>query len=976
MTSLYPHWADLLALRSEITDADGQIADLQMSLYSAVYTDRYVPYADPGYYAEITEPTPRLVQFMSTVARRLGTRVRGGKALFHLDQGMGGGKSHALVGLYHLANTPVQFLTTELGRQVKAEAEQRGVSLDLDGARVVVLSADNMTPGATSPEFGPASTLYERFLWSLFKGDQVLYAQHLAEGANKAALARALEAVDGPVLILLDELMQYALALSDERHLGSMPGEKFFLDSLMDAVDEVDSVAFVIVMIRSDRDDRGYPAEAESLRTFVTSGIERNGISDSVTEPQDFSAIIRRRLFKQADDLPVAAAANAWQSSAGQAWSEQVFGRLGARRGLAGLEERLAASYPFSPDLMALVRDDWSRHAGFQRVRSTVEIFSATAYHWKREHDAGRWAPGLIGVGDLPLHVAIENILSSGLLHGNERVIQGYRQVAATDVTTKDGAQGRARGLDTLLVERGVDAGQPAPALRMATALFSYSLVPRAQAKRGATKPELLAAVYAPGVEFHAAEEVFNTLISDEEGLGALDVTDTATGRGIARYHLAVAQTLRMFYKQAKNSIEPADRDTYLWERAKAIARGHQGPFDQVIPVAAPDAAGMPLAQVFSDVDQNSKTRLVILDPRRWTLHNGRDTPTRAEVAVLLGVGEQALPVDNAASCIIACVNTQRRDAVRKRTVEVLAWRAVIAQLDPEDDKRADAQAELRNATQRVDDDLQRAFQHFAHLTRTDQIEVDWQRFDDDTKTALKGGHVWDALANNSRAVYPGKLSGTYLKTLLNKIARDLTLKEIGQQFYKNPAFPLIPSVDDIRRAVYQTLSGSEPYQVIDGEGTAQQISSSDELSIGSMELTLRKAPLVSADDAPVPTANTAGTPGRHAVPAPRPALGGSDAQGQLPSARHGEGGEEMPAPEYRNYRLEIPNRSVVSHETRRAIANLLQDLLDVVDPEVGGDIQLLDLQLSLTAVPDAVEKIEQSAEAAEVSWDEEELDF
>ncbi|MGW7071953.1 hypothetical protein ACWGII_41570 [Streptomyces sp. NPDC054855] len=95
MTTTYPHWAEVLTLRPEITDANGQIADLQMSLYSAVYTDRNVPYTDPVYYAEITEPTPRLVQFMSTVARRLGTRTRGGKALFHLDQGMGGGKSHA-----------------------------------------------------------------------------------------------------------------------------------------------------------------------------------------------------------------------------------------------------------------------------------------------------------------------------------------------------------------------------------------------------------------------------------------------------------------------------------------------------------------------------------------------------------------------------------------------------------------------------------------------------------------------------------------------------------------------------------------------------------------------------------------------------------------------------------------------------------------------------------------------------------------
>ena len=973
MTPPYQHWADLLTLRTEITDGTGQISDLQMSLYSAVYTDREVPYADPAYYAEITEPTVGLVQFMGAVARRLGTPKLGGKALFHLDQGMGGGKSHALVGLYHLAHDPAVFMETELGRQVKTEAEQAGGSIDLTGARVVVLSADNMTPGAASPEFGPATTLYERFLWSLFQGDKTLYHRHLAEGPNKAALVRALKAAGGPVLILLDELMDYAMDLSDEHHLASMPGEKAFLNNLMDAVDDIEEgrVAFIVVMIRSDREERGYPVEAEDLRAYVATRIERNGITVSVTDAQDFSAIIRRRLFEHARNLPTQQVATDWVTSASQAWREQVFDRLSARRGLANLQDRLAESYPFSPDLMALVREDWSRHAGFQRVRSTVEIFAATAYHWMREHAAGRWSPDLIGVGDLPLRVVIESILSSGLLHGNERAIQGYRQVAATDVITKDGEQGRARELDALIAERGVDAGQPAPALRMATALFCYSLVPRAQAKRGATKPELLAAVYSPSSTFQAGEEVFNALISDEDGLGALEVTDTAAGRGLARYHLAVAQTLRMFYKQARNTVQPADRDAYMWDRAKAMARANQSHFDQVIPVTRPDVPGVPLPQVFGDVDQNGKTRLVILDPRRWALHNGRDTPTRDDVAALLGVGDQALPVDNAASCVIACVNTQRRDTVRKRATEVLAWRTVIAQLDPDDEKRSEAQAELRTATDRVDTDLQKAFQHFAYLTRTDRIEVDWQRFDDDTKTTLKGGHVWDALVHHGRAVYPGKLSGDYLKTLLGRMPRDLTLKEIGQQFHKNPAFPMVPSVDDIRRAVYQTLSGSEPYQVIDGQGVPLSISSADELSIGSMDLSLCKASAV-----PSVGVDTSPTPERHGTTSQSSVTGSSAGPSRESLIAKTPGDQASAVPEYRRYRLEMPNRSLVDHDARKTVANLLQALLDAVDPEFGGDLQLMDLQLTLTADPHAVQEIEQRAGEASVTWDQEALDF
>lgn len=395
----------------------------------------------------------------------------------------------------------------------------------------------------------------------------------------------------------------------------------------------------------------------------------------------------------------------------------------------------------------------------------------------------------------------------------------------------------------------------------------------------------------------------------------------------------------------------------------KGIAHANQGQFDQVIPVAVPDVPAASLAQIFGDVDQNGKTRLAVLDPRRWTLHNGRDTPTRADIAALLGVGEQALPVDNGASCVVACASAQRRDNARKRATEVLAWRAVISQLDPDDDKRAEALAELRNATERVDTDLVKAFQHFAHLTRTDRVEADWQRFDEDTKSSLKGSHVWDTLVSNGRAVYPGRLSGDYLRTLLAKVPRALTLKEIGQQFYKNAAFPLVPSSEDIRRAIFQTLSGSDPYEVVDGNGDALTISSLDELSIGSMELSLRKA-----TSRPAP-----GTPQPDKQPAP------ASSASQQPTSSDGPGqppGTNVQGPEYRRYQLDVPNRSLADPDTRRALANLLQAVLDAVDPDTGGDLQLLDLQLNLTADSAAVEQIEERSAAIGASWTAEELDF
>jgi hypothetical protein len=68
-------WWDALKLRGEIINASGQIDDVQMSLFQAVYGAGALrpPYADASYYADITYPTERLVDLL---AARPGNRWR------------------------------------------------------------------------------------------------------------------------------------------------------------------------------------------------------------------------------------------------------------------------------------------------------------------------------------------------------------------------------------------------------------------------------------------------------------------------------------------------------------------------------------------------------------------------------------------------------------------------------------------------------------------------------------------------------------------------------------------------------------------------------------------------------------------------------------------------------------------------------------------------------------------------------------
>jgi len=946
------HWADALTLRTEVAASDGSVGELQMSLHKAVYQTVDVPYRKVDYYVDITQPTPNLVGFYARVAKRLGTDSDA-TALFHLDQGMGGGKSHALVGLHHMASTPADFFATGLGQAVLSEAEQGGIDVDLTDAKAVVLTADYFSPGRTNEVFGPATTLFERFIWSLVDGDMDRYKAYVAGGPNKGTLQQALADARCPVLILLDELMDYVLQLSDATNIDGMPNEKAFLNALMDACDDVPRVAFIVVMIRSELDERGYPPLAEDFRSYVSERLVRNGTTVAVTEAQDFASIIQRRLFETTSGaLPTDAVAKAFAVAGAAGWQDKVLDKLGPNRGLAGFADRVTASYPFHPDLMRLVREEWSQVQNFQRVRSTVAIFARTALHWVTEHKAGRWAPALIGVGDIPLTSALEQVLSSGLLMGNDRAVQGYRSVATTDITSTDGTGGRAVVVDERLRSSGVTARQSAAAVRMATALFCYSIVGRPRGGRGATKAELLAAILeptpAPGTLYTDAEEVFNAL-TGEDGLGALEVTTPPNAPN--RYYLSIKQTLRMYFTASLSLVSSEASDELVWELAQKLAR--KGPFDEIRFIEAPAPTGpIDLDRTFESVD-STENRLIVLDPRRWTLLNGKDAQSRAEITAVLGLGSTPMRVDNAASCVIACVNTQRRDVARKRAGEVLAWRNVVRQINAdEDDELREATAKRDEAETKLRKDLEKAFQHYAYLVRAGDLHVEFKRFDDDTQSSLRGDQAWTALVAAGRATVPQGLSADYLATLLDAFDRALTPKEVVQSFFKNPSFPFVPSTEEVRRAIYELLHRG--WELVDSDGDPLAIASPANISIASIGQSLRRKVVQTAK-----TADTTATTARVNRTSTTALPGDGDSlldprddpyRADPATIADVPGAPSDGAPvAYKRYIVELNNRSLTAPETREQVWQLLRELAKVVDLATPADHQLLNLSLTLT---------------------------
>ena len=891
MTTTVTPWWKALKLRSEIISAAGQIDDVQMSLFGAAYGAgaSRPPYADATYYGEITHPTERLIDLLSEVAIRVG----GGddylkaRAVTRLDQGMGGGKSHACIGAFHLAANPTALLGTELGRRVaeRIHARTGGKPVgDLHNPHVVVLPCDNMTPGAPVQELdGPAVNLYERFLWRLFSRDYTLYERYRPFWSDKHKIAEAITAVNRPVLIIVDEVLDYVgngLDGSGKPDLAAQ--DMAFLRALLDVVNDVPHVALVMVMIASDADKTALSKAAHERREDLNTLLERNGTPATVTEVGDFADILRRRLFDAAPASEVVSATAALYEPSlnDKGWSKNVWDAIGASW-KSNWSAEVADCYPFHPMLMALAKDEWSKVTGFQRVRSTIRIFAATVYSQQERGKAGDWVPNLIGPGDLPLSDSTvrEAILGSGLVE-DDRTIANYRSLAEIEIVNNDDTSGTARRQD---IGRDFELwtdSNPRAAERAATYIFLSSIVGtlRPGRGRGASAPEVKAATSVADIAYTIsdADAVVEELVHQDRGMSALDVIPGQGNNKPARYFLSTRLTHRMLVNNIRRTITDAERDELLAEFAERLATS--GPFRDHRFVRADPQRSPTEVLTTAGIDTAYTTRLIVLDPAQFSLRNGAEVETLAALSAAMGMGEgtQKLPVQWASSVAYAVMNTQRRALARGLASEFLARRKALAapEVQADEELKAIGAKELAAARDQLEKSVKRGYQHVVFLAQPDPSgdrHLDQITFDDETLTALNGTMVWKALVDREKAFDAGQFGAKALLFNLRDSDYGKTLSDLRAAFYSAPRLPLLYGGDsDLQQAIYTAVAEGD-LVVVDAAGTEVAVTAPNQVNLASAGLRLSRP--ISTPATPNDDAEQTNSPGPTTSPVQKPEL-------------------------------------------------------------------------------------------------------
>ena len=309
-------------------------------------------YRDPVVFFHATYLTTALRSVLRDVLHVLSGGA--GDRVLQLRTPFGGGKTHTLVALYHLARARAAL---------RDQADLTALP-DPGPTRVAVLSGVDLDPTVGRRiDGGPhLRTLWGELAWQL--GGPEAYELVREQDAARAApggdaLRRLLEGP--PTLLLLDEVLIYvenakAIPLGDTTLARQV---MVFLQRLTEVVRGLDRGAMVYSLQASVHEaarDESLLAELDHLVTRI----------DAKREPvsgDDVMRVVQRRLFQQLGDPDTRRAVAAEYAALARRLREATAGSAAERADSAHeaeqLEQRILASYPFHPDLLDLMYHRW-----------------------------------------------------------------------------------------------------------------------------------------------------------------------------------------------------------------------------------------------------------------------------------------------------------------------------------------------------------------------------------------------------------------------------------------------------------------------------------------------------------------------------------------------------------------------------------------------------------------------------------------
>jgi len=428
--SLKP-WREVAVPHEDVLKGTFQQAEFAADLSRVHEGTATAEYQNPTLFFQRTFITEGMRLLLDSVVKRLSGK--GGDPVIQLQTAFGGGKTHTMLAVYHLAN----------GKAVASDLpgipnilDAAGVT-ELPHARVAVLDGIKSSPNQPEMRDGQSiRTLWGDLAWQLGKAEgYALVADADASGTSpgKAVLETLLSRFS-PCVILIDELVAYIRQFEEGKTLtgGSFDSNLSFIQALTEALKAVPTAVLLASLPESDKEagsQRGVKALATLSHYF--------GRIQALWKPvgtEEAFEIVRRRLFTNINDKLAAesvcrAFADYYMANSDDFPRETLESRY---------FDRLMNAYPIHPEVFARLYEDWSSLDNFQRTRGVLKLMAKVIHRlWKDNDKDPLIMPGSLPLADADTRNEVIYYLPQGWDPVVERDIDGER-AETTEIENQD----------------------------------------------------------------------------------------------------------------------------------------------------------------------------------------------------------------------------------------------------------------------------------------------------------------------------------------------------------------------------------------------------------------------------------------------------------------------------------------------------------------------------------------------------------
>jgi uncharacterized protein len=637
--SLKP-WREIIVPHPDVLNGTFQQSEFAADL-TAVRTGKATSeYGDAKAFFERTFITEGMGRLLTQVSQRLNGKD--GEPVIQLQTAFGGGKTHTLLAVYHLASR-----RCPLGELVGIPAllDHAGL-LDVPQAQIAVLDGTAHAPGQPWTRGKQTiRTLWGELAWQLGQAEGfALVEESDASGTSPGKdVLCALLARYSPCVMLLDELVVYIRQFVESQPLsgGTYDSNLSFIQSLTEAAKLVPNAVVLASLPESDS-QAGGPRGVAALKALEAVFNRVQALWKTVA-PEEAFEIVRRRLFEKIGDAKsrdqvCRAFADAYVAEGSKVPQETQESRY---------FDRMMRSYPIHPEVFAQLYEEWTTIEGFQRTRGVLKLMAKVIFRlWQDDNKDLMILPG-----SLPLY---DGSARNELIY---YLGPGWDPVMDRDV---DGE----RAETTILEAKETRFGSVQAARRVARTVFLSSAPSSVNMKpgtRGIDRARVLLGCLQPGQTSSLYSDALNRLADQLHYMSSSgDKSQDAT-----RYWFDTRANLRREMEERKNRFED-----------KTEVRGRMAEVVKKLAAGAGFFDGTHIFTPHSDVPDDSALRLVVLSPEQFY---SREEPRLANEGALNCVRNHgAKPRYRGNRLIFLAPDhgalTRLRDCIRV----ALAWNSIV----------------------------------------------------------------------------------------------------------------------------------------------------------------------------------------------------------------------------------------------------------------------------------------------------------